>query len=349
MPSIHPDALRGYAEALLTAGGFASDDARQTADLLVWANLRGVDSHGVLRIPRYVEMVEQGSMVSRGTPPREVGGRGAVRVLVGGRCPGAVGMNAAVEVAADLAASHGIGWCAARAISHAGAIGYFTSKLAARGLVGIAMTASKPLMSYHGAIGEALSTNPLSVAIPAGASRQPILLDMSTAAVALGKIMAAKDAGRDIPEGWAVDAEGRTTTDPDKVAALLPMAGPKGSGLSMMIEMLTSVLAGNAVIGPVLAGTKKGGFNGMVLAVDPAAFGETDAFAAEVARLADAIHALPAASGTDAVLLPGERGAATAAVRARDGIPLAAGTSARLAALAGKLGVAIPEALDTTD
>lgn len=344
MPTIQADALRSFAANLLNAGGISPEDATQIADLLVWANLRGVDSHGVLRIPRYVEMIELGIMTSGGAPEtlREFG---AITVLDGGKCPGAVGMNTAVDKAASSAAKFGIGWCAARSISHAGAVGYFTTALAQKGLIGIAMTASRPLMSYVGAKGEALSTNPLSIAIPTPHDSDPIVLDMSTAAVALGKIMAAKDTGRPIPEGWAIDAEGNPATDPAQVAALLPMAGAKGSGLSLMIEMLTSVLAGNAVIGPVLAGTKKGGFNGTVIAIDPAAFGDTETFNTEVTRLAEAIHALDPVAGNDAVLLPGERGAQTARSRARDGIPLPPGTVKRLCASAAELGVPIPDAL----
>ncbi|RCK21742.1 Ldh family oxidoreductase [Thalassospira lucentensis] len=345
MPTIQAGALRSFANDILTAGGFSPADAAQTAELLVWANLRGVDSHGVLRIPRYIEMIELGLMRSGGsiTTVREFG---AVTVLDGGKCPGAVGMNEAVERAARSADKFGIGWCAARAISHAGAIGYFTTALAERGLVGIAMTASKPLMSYFGAKGEALSTNPLSIAFPVADGKDPIVLDMSTASVALGKIMAAKDAGRSIPEGWAIDADGNPATDPNTVAALLPMAGAKGSGLSLMIEMLASVLAGNAVIGPVLTGIKKGGFNGLVMAINPVAFGEQDTFGDEVARLADAIHRLEPVAGNDAVLLPGERGATTARMRSSDGIPLPAGTVTRLCAFASKLGVSIPDGLE---
>lgn len=340
MPQIQASALRDFAQALLRAGGFTEDDARQTAELLVWANLRGVDSHGVLRIPRYVEMLEQGVLVSGGTI-ETVRESGAVCLLDGGKCPGSVGMNAAVAKAAALARAQGLGWCAVRAISHAGAVGYFTGQLARQGLIGIAMTASKPLMSYVGAQGEALSTNPLSIAVPLPGA-EPVVLDMSTAAVALGKVMAARDAGRAIPTGWGVDAEGRDTTDPAQVAALLPMAGAKGSGLSLMIEFLTSVLAGNPVIGPVLEGTGKGGFNGMVLAVDPAAFGKPEAFLQNAAQLARAIHALTPAAGTDAVLLPGERGARIATQRGAEGIPLAQGTATRLAALAARLGVPVP-------
>ncbi len=339
MPTYQPAELQDFATRLLKAGGFTASDAAQTADMLVWANLRGVDSHGVLRIPRYVEMIELG-LINSGSSIEVVREFGAITVLDGGKCPGAVGMNAAVERAAAGAARLGLGWCAVRNTSHAGAIEYFTSALAAKGLVGIAFTASKPLMSYFGAKGEVLSTNPLSIAFPRKEA-EPIVLDMSTAAVALGKIFAAKDAGQSIPEGWAVDANGKDTTDPASVAAVLPMAGAKGSGLSLMIEMLASVMAGNAVIGPVLTGLNKGGFNGTVVAIDPAAFGARDDFDTEVTRLADAIHALTPADGFDAVRLPGERGRDTAIDRLKDGIPLADGTASRLLTLAQKLNVAV--------
>lgn len=344
MPTIDAPALLRFSTDLLTAGGFSPSDAAETAELLVWANLRGVDSHGVLRLPRYLEWIETGVLRS-GHEVAVVRDFGAVTLLDGGRCSGAVGMNRAVKHAARKAESHGIGWCAARAISHAGAVGYFTQALARRGLVGMAMTASKPLMSYPGAKGEVVSTNPLSIAFPTAGT--PVILDMSTAAVALGKIMAAKDRDEAIPEGWGVDAGGQPTTDPHKVAAVVPMAGPKGAGLSLMIEMLTSVLAGNAVIGPVLTGTKKGGFNGTVIAVNPEAFGPRATFDMEVARLVDAIHGLEPAQADHPVRLPGEGGDATEAIRQAEGIPLPAGTVQRLVAIAGDLGVAVPDALST--
>ena len=344
MPTIQKSELFDFAETLLMEGGFTAKDAKQTADLLVWANLRGMDSHGVLRIPSYIDRIEQG-IIRSGQGVKEVSSFGATTVIDGGKCPGSVGMNAAADRAGDLAENFGIGWCCARNISHAGAVGYFAGKLAARGQIGIVMTASKPLMTYYGASGEALSTNPLAIAAPRAGGADPIMLDMSTSAVALGKIMAARDAGAPIPAGWAVDAHGANTTDPHKAAALLPMAGPKGSGLSLMIEVLSSVLAGNAVIGPFLGGRKDVGYNGLVQAVNPVAFGDTDVFLQEMERLAEAIHALDPAPESDSVLLPGERGAATARTRTKDGIPLARGTVNRLIETAERLGVTVPETL----
>ena len=338
-------ALHDFAAAVLKAAGFDEATAGEMAELLVWANLRGVDSHGVMRLPRYVEMLSL-DMLKTDFEIVEVRRGGATCLIDAGKAPGATAMNRAVEIASTLADASGLGWCSVRNTSHAGAIGYFVQKLARAGKIGIAMTASKPLMSYHGAKGEALSSNPLAIGIPQPDGRSPIILDMSTASVALGKIMAAKDAGRPIPLGWAVDADGADTTDPHKVAALLPMAGAKGSGLALMIEILCSLLAANPSIAPALSGGKSGGFNGMVLAVDPGAFGDRDGFLAHVADLADAIHRLEPAANVDQVLLPGERGDATEASRREGGVPVAKGTATKLAALARQLGVAVPPALE---
>lgn len=337
-----PD-LTSFATGILVAAGFTADDAAQMADLLVWANLRGVPSHGVLRLPRYVEMLQQGEV--RADHAMSVVQRfGAIMVLDAHQAPGATAMNRAVAEAATLARGSGLGWCGVRRTSHAGAIGYFVSQLAAQGLVGIAITASKPLMSYFGAKGEALSTNPLAIGVPAPDGAPPLILDMSTAAVALGKIMAAKDTGQSIPIGWGIDAAGADTTDPHKVAAVLPMAGAKGSGLSFMIEILCSLLVGNPNIAPALTGGEAGGFNGMVLAIDPAAFGDRDAFLTQVGALTGVIHRLEPVSDGGRVLLPGERGHESEILRRKEGVPVPDGTVKRLVALAKQLGVAAPAA-----
>jgi ureidoglycolate dehydrogenase (NAD+) len=342
MTTISAETLRDFAAALLAAAGFDGSRSSEMADLLVWANLRGVDSHGVLRIPRYIEMLQTGEVSADGDII-EVSRFGAICILDAGKAPGATAMNRAVDEAASLASTFGLGWCGVRKTSHAGAIGYFVQRLARRGLIGIAMTASKPLMSYYGAKGEALSTNPLAIGVPTKSGEQPLIFDMSTAAVALGKIMAAKDAGRAIPLGWGVDDSGADTTDPHKVAAVLPMAAAKGSGLSLMIEVLCSLLVANPNIAPALTGGRSGGFNGMVLAIDPNAFGDRDRFLEEVSALAATIHGLTPAPGFEKVLLPGERGHETERARSRDGIPVATGTVKRLTEAATALGVAIPE------
>lgn len=340
---LRADDLRHYAAALLRAGGFTEAYARQSADVLVWANLRGVDSHGVLRVPRYVEMVESGLIDPRAEPiiaRRE----GAVALLDARRAPGASAMIMAMDEAIARAAEFGVGWCCARSITHAGAVGYYALEAARRGCIGVVMTASGPLMAYHGARVSGVSTNPIAIAAPS--TGDPILLDMSTATVPLGKIMAARDAGVAIPHGWGVDGEGRPTTDPKAVETLTPMAGPKGSGLSLMIEIIASLLASNPVIAPALEGATAAGMNGVALAMRVGALTDPDPFRLEVERLATAVRGLPRAAGVGSILMPGERGFGAEAKRRRDGIPLAVGTFRRLVALGAKCGVAAPASLN---
>ncbi len=336
--------LRAFATEILSGGGLTRTDAEKTASLLVWADARGVDSHGVIRIPRYIEMIQLGLMNPKNAPRFEKC-FGAIAVLEGDLTPGAVGMSLAMNRAIDLAKVHGIGWCSARNITHAGAIGYFAETAAHAGCVGIAMTASKPLMSYIGARAEGVSTNPIAIAAPSISGRNPVLLDMSTSAAALGKIMAAKEAGASIPIGWGVDANGADTTDPKAVKFLLPMSGAKGSGLSLMIEVLASVLVGNPLISSALTGKAKGAFNGLALALNIEAFGERNAFQKDVADLESTIKALPKAAGVSEIMLPGERGYATAATTAVSGIALEVTTAIKLAKLAQDFGVPIPDAM----
>ena len=207
------------------------------------------------------------------------------------------------------------------------------------------MPASIPLMVWPGSRGAVVSTNPIAVAVPAGPARAPLLLDMATSAVANGGIMAAKDAGTPIPEGWGVDASGAATTDAAEVATLLPLGGPKGAGLSLAIECLASIAALNPVIGPALRGELATGetrMNGVAIALDTAAFGDTGAFAGEVASLADAVRGQPRAAGVDRLMVPGERGDAVKARRLAEGIPLPKATWTRLTAEAARRGVPLP-------
>lgn len=336
--------LREFAAQLLGSGGFSRADAAKTAALLVWANARGVDSHGVMRIPRYIEMVELG-LINPKAKPRIVSTLGATAVLEGDNAPGAVAMEMAMASAIDLARKLGIGWCSARNITHAGAIGYFAEAAARADQIGIVMTASKPLMGYFGAKAEGVSTNPLAIAAPNPVGGNPMILDMSTSAAALGKIMSARSAGVPIPVGWGVDANGADTTDPKAVKYLLPMAGAKGSGLSLMIEVLSSVLVGNPLIAPALAGDGKGSFNGLAMALNVEAFGDPASFHRDMAELGTAIKALPKADGVADILLPGERGYAAAGTAETNGIALEPTTAGSLAKLAQARGVSVPEEL----
>jgi ureidoglycolate dehydrogenase (NAD+) len=251
-------------------------------------------------------------------------------------------MARAMDEAIAAAKRVHVGWCVARGITHAGAVGHFALRAAAQGMAGLVMTASVPLMAWPGSKGAVVSTNPIAIAVPAG-KHPPLLLDMATATVALGKIMSAKQTGAAIPPDWGIDAEGKPTTDAAAVQTLMPMAGAKGAGLSLMIECLTSLAAGNPVLAPAMQGRKGTNMNGVAIAVDVAAFGDGDAFAADVDELAAVIAAQPRAPGVEALMVPGERGDAELLRRQRDGIPLPPAVWQQLVEAATRLGVAVPQ------
>jgi ureidoglycolate dehydrogenase (NAD+) len=344
---IESPVLARFVTALFEAAGVAAPLAHDWAASLIWANLRGVDSHGVLRVPRYLDLLKRGA-INPAPSMRLERCEGAVAVLEADRAPGAVAMSRAMAEAIACARRTRLGWCAARNITHAGAVGYFALQAAQAGMAGVIMTASGPMMAYPGARVSGVSTNPLAIAFPAG-RRGTYLLDMSTATVAMGKLMNARDAGRDIPPGWGLDAQGKETTDPARVATLLPAGGAKGAGLSFMIECLCSLTIHNPIIAGCLAAGGRSDrpfLNGVAVALDLAAFGRVEDIRAEADRLGDAIRALPTAAGVERIFLPGERGNSILDGRASSGIPLPRGTWLRLLSAAKALDVPAPATLN---
>src|SRR5204863_3660461 len=162
------------------------------------------------------------------------------------------------RAATGRARGAGIATARGRATPHAAALGYYTLMAAQEGMAAIAVSASTPFMAYHGTRVAGVSTNPLSIAVPGGA-RGPVVLDMSTGVVARGRLVQASKTGQPIPAGWALDRNGNPTTDPREALTLLPQGGAKGSGLSLMIELITSLLVSNPIIAEALEGTDEGG------------------------------------------------------------------------------------------
>lgn len=314
--------------------------AETVAAPLVWANLRGVDSHGVSRLPRYMEMIDQGLM--NPVPHLKCSDPTPNSVLIDAdRAPGPVAMKYAGGLLIDLATEHGLAMALVNGMTHTGALGYYTQRLAAANLACIAVNAGVPMMHYHGAIGAALGTNPISIAVP-GAAAEPLLFDMASSAVSLGKMMLAKRTGAPLEPGWVVDKAGLPTVDPAAAAMVSPLAGPKGSGLALMIECLASVLTGQSILADALQNTGKGSRhrqNAMLLAIDISRFVDLNEFRQQVQRLADAIKALPLAPGSEAILMPGERGAKTMRARRQDGIPIPPAILAELAVVAERFQV----------
>jgi LDH2 family malate/lactate/ureidoglycolate dehydrogenase len=339
--------LGAMVAGIFQARGVRGPDAAAIADALVWANLRGIDSHGVSRVPRYLELFDKGESVPDALPTVQRP-RAAVAIVDAHAAPGPIAMNRAVAEAISGARECGIGWASVRGTVHTGAIGYYTSRAAQSGLAAVGVVAGMPNMAYAGARGAAVATSPLSVAVPAG-RHEIVLLDMATAVMALGRIAQLKASGTALPPGVAVTADGEPTTDPARAAVPVPVGGPKGSGLSLVFEMLASSLVANPIVPGYHAGTKEGRRhrqNGFILAIDVSAFLPLTEFTATVDATVDAIKSLPPSAGASEVLVPGERGRRSELERRRAGVPLGPKVWRELTGLADALGVAVPVPLE---
>ncbi len=335
--------LHAFTSAIFVAAGVSPAHADEWAKMLIWANLRGTDSHGIIRIPRYIDLLNAKS-INPAPNIRVERKMGAAVVLEADRAPAAVAMTQAVAEAVACAREVGVGWCAARNITHSGAIGYFAVQVAEAGMAGMVMSASGPMMAYPGTRVSAVSSNPIAFAVPRRNGR-PYLIDFSTSVAANGKIMGAKDRGEKVPLGWGLDAQGNDTTDPGAIETLLPLGGAKGAGLSFMIECMTSLLLANPRIAPDLEDRSiedNPFLNGAVMAINVGAFGDPAVFEREAERLGQAIVALPRAEGVEKIMLPGERGDGIRAEREAAGIPISKGTWQRIAKAAVALGVTVP-------
>jgi ureidoglycolate dehydrogenase (NAD+) len=343
---VDQSALTTFVVQLFAASGVPESDANLIARVLIWSNLRGVDSHGVLRIPGYLARIGNG--LNNPVPEFKIlTDLPAATVLEADRAFGQVALGRASAIAIDKASEAGIGLCLVRGATHMGAIGYFALEAATEGMAGIVINVSRPNMAYPGARTAGLATSPIAIAVP-GADHAPLMLDMATATQSMGKIQLARDTGKPLGEGWAVDSDGNPTTDPQKAAIPTALGGHKGGGLSLMFECLTSLMVGNPLIAPFIEGALDGrrhSQNGLMIAIDISKFGDVGDYVREVDRLATAVKTLPRADGVDEILVPGERGDRVLEQRRVSGMPLPEGTWARLAEVAAPLGVEMPEAI----
>jgi LDH2 family malate/lactate/ureidoglycolate dehydrogenase len=335
--------LQEFTKQVFIRVGTPSEDAALEAEVLVWANLRGVDSHGVLRIPSYLEMIDKGLMNPR--PKIQVLKETAATVLIDAdRALGPVVTVVAMRRAIEKARQAGIGWALIRNTTHQGAMAYYALMAAREGMAGLAIVCSPPNMAPHGARAAGVHNSPIAIAVPARRHR-PLVLDMATSVAAGGKLRLAVDKGVALPPGWALDKDGNPTTDATRAAILVPFGGPKGSGLAMMFETLTSLMAGNPLLEPALFGEEGAARhrqNSVVAAIDIGTFTAVDGYRDHVDRLIDGLKALPRAAGVGEILVPGEPEDRSAEERSRDGVPLPAGTVQNLRGVAARLGVPLP-------
>jgi ureidoglycolate dehydrogenase (NAD+) len=340
------DELGRFIRDILIKHGARAQDAAIVAEGLVWANLRGGDGHGVSRLPRYVKLLAAGEIDAK-AQPRLVHDRGATLMIDGGHGFGPVAVMDAAARAIERAKATGVCFALVRHTTHTGAIGRYAQWIAERGGAALLMGAGPTLMAYHGARVASMATSPIAIAVPSG--KGPIALDMSSSTISNGKILQARATGTALPPGTVLTAGGEPTTDAKQAEILLPLGGPKGSGLAFMFEMLASVLAAAPIQAPALGPQKRNRHTGntAMLVIDIETFRPLVEFQSDADALAAVIKALPRQTGFDEILLPGERGSRTEAARRKSGIPIPPKLWEELAAIAKAQDVRMPDIRNT--
>jgi LDH2 family malate/lactate/ureidoglycolate dehydrogenase len=341
--TIDHNRLRDFATAVYAGEGVPESDARLLADTLVQADLWGHQSHGVLRLGWYFERLRNGVMKPV-TEPEVITDAGAIAHIDGHDGIGQVLTTFATREAIKRAKGHGIGAVGVRNSNHFGTCMYYTLMAAREGCVMILTTNGGPAMAPWGGRKKIIGTNPWSVAAPAG-SRAPFVMDMANTGVARGKIYLARNRNEPIPLGWAIDADGAPTTDPQKAieGIILPMAGHKGYAIAAVVDLLSGVLTGSGFLSAVHSPYKtaeKSNCGHLMIAINIEAFQPLAQFNARMEQFIDEIKSVPLAQGCDEVFYPGEMEARNDEKNRRDGLALPDDTLRDLARIAELTGLA---------
>ncbi len=337
----HQD-LRGYTEAIFAAAGCEPGEASCVADHLVGANLAGHDSHGVIRIPRYVQWLQEGKVVANQQPEVILDAEN-MAVLDGKWGLGQSIGETAVQMGIDKSSS-GVSVIALRNVGHLGRIGDWPLMAAEAGRLSVHFVNTSGaglLVAPFGGIERRLSANPFAVGIPVE-NGEHLILDISACTIAEGKIRVALNSGLQVPPGCIIDAEGNPTTDPgvfyDAPGSILPIAAHKGYGLSVIIEMLAGALTGG---GCTNVANKDRLANGMLsIYIEPSTLIDQQVFSAEVDRFVEFVKSSRTVDEDGQILMPGDIERMRHQQRAADGVEIDQVTWGQIHETASQLGVA---------
>ena len=334
-------------KVLMQSSGMPSADARTITDNLIFANLRGTDTHGITRLGVYLELLEAGVAtvqhnvrIIKDTP---------LTVLVDAdNALGQIGAQFGMELAIQRARQSGIGWVLVGNSGHIGALAYWAMMALKQGMIGICFTSTASIMAAHGSRETTLGNNPMAIAAPSSGP-MPLVLDMALSVAARGHLAVAKRENKPIPLDWAMDAEGVPTTDPAKglEGSVLPIGGYKGSGLSMMLEVLTAILSGSpfgsqkgSLVPPDC--TKPLGLSHVFVALKIDNFIPVHAFKKRMDELIAEIKNSAPSQGVHQVLVPNDKEYKIEQERKKNGIPLSSTLMKELELFANRYAIPFP-------
>lgn len=350
---VREESLRTFCEEVFTKLGVPKGDARITTDVLVLADLRGIESHGVARMPRYVTGLKKGYIKSTDSS-RVVQETKATALIDGGQSLGQVVGHKGMHIAIRKAKETAVGVVAVRNSNHYGIAGYYTLLALEQDLIGVSMTNAAPLVVPTFGKNSVLGTNPISVTAPAS-SEKPFVLDMATSVVPRGKLEVMERKGKRIPLGWAVDESGKGSTNARRVldamakrlgGGILPLGGEgedfsghKGYGLALMVDVFSGILSGAATGLDVNADETRPDVGHFFMALDPSAFRPLDDFKQDMDRLARELKDSPKAEGQSRIYVHGEKSFARTERHRREGIPMDPKVVESLKKMGSELGV----------
>jgi len=344
VPPVPIPVLIEFIARSLAAAGIPADDAKTVAALMAESDARGGDAHGVFRLPQYVKQIEGGTVNPR---PKitVVNDRPGSALVDGDNALGHLVMKRATDLAIEKARHCGVAWVGTRRSNHAGPAQLYPRMAAVQDMIGMYFCVGNAnLLPPWGGTEVLLSTNPISISVP-GLRHPTITLDMATTNTAFGKIRLKAQRGESMPEGWMIDREGKPLTDPKRASEgfLVPIGGPKGYGLALMIGLLAGTLNGAAfgrdVVDYTVDSKTPSNTGQTIVAVNIAAFSDVASFKEDVDEVWDVMKSSPTLPGVDEVRLPGEHSEAVYRERMANGVPLNEGQRKILNELAGRLGV----------
>lgn len=324
MVTVQASDIKPLVVARLAEVGMPEKDAETVADVLLFADLRGTHSHGVLRVEHYANRVYKGGMnVTPDLEPRSIKTVVAAIDAAGGI--GHVAAKRATEQAIEMAQQHGIGLVGVRNSSHCGALAYYVNMALEKKMMSIVSVNTDAVVVPFGGKGPFFGTNPFAFGFPG--TRGSMLLDMATSEVAFGKIFYAREKDMKIPEGWAVTKDGEFTTDPHAAFSLFPFGGHKGNGINMMVEALTGLLVGGVYgphVKPMYAQLESyRNLSSFHLVLDPTLFYGEEVYST-AQTMFDELRSQPPGPGHDDVKLPGQIEADTMRRSLKEGITIPA-------------------------